>query len=120
MKLLVDINLSPQWAEYFRQEGYPAVHWSTVGSPRAPDTAILHWARDHEYLVFTHDLDFSRLLALTHAKGPSVFQIRAEDILPVAIGGPVIKALRLHAEALKKGAIVVLDSSTLRARILPI
>ncbi|MGH3144525.1 MAG: hypothetical protein ACRDTR_01860 [Rubrobacter sp.] len=28
-------------------------------------------------VVFTHDLDFARLLTLTHAEGPSVTQLRS-------------------------------------------
>lgn len=35
----------------------------------------------HGYTVFTHNLDFGTVLALTHATGPSVFHIRAQDIL---------------------------------------
>jgi predicted nuclease of predicted toxin-antitoxin system len=120
MKLAVDINLSPEWVELFRHHGYEAVHWSTVGNPRAPDRLILAWAREHGHVVFTHDLDFSRLLALTRASGPSVFQVRTEDVLPSAIGDFVLRALRQHGDALEGGAIVVLDASSSRARILPI
>ena len=29
------------------------------------------WAREHGFVVFTHDLDFGHLLALTHAAGMS-------------------------------------------------
>ncbi len=35
MKLLVDMNLSPQWVEVFERHGWQAVHWSTVGDPQA-------------------------------------------------------------------------------------
>jgi predicted nuclease of predicted toxin-antitoxin system len=78
------------------------------------------WAREHEFILFTHDLDFSRILALTRASGPSVFLVRTEDVLPSAIGALVVRALRQHREALESGAIVVLDASSSRVRILPI
>jgi predicted nuclease of predicted toxin-antitoxin system len=120
MKLAIDINLSPAWVELFRQHGYEAVHWSTVGDPRATDRAIMAWAREEGYVVFTHDLDFSRLLALTRASGPSVFQVRTEDVLPSTIGDFVLRALHQHGEALRAGAIVVLEAASSRARILPI
>ena len=120
VKLVVDLNLSPEWTELLGRHGHDAVHWSRVGDPRATDATILAWARDDDRVVFTHDLDFSRLLALTHATGPSVFQVRTEDVLPSAIGVLVIEALQQHAEALEAGAIVVLDATSLRARILPI
>lgn len=33
------------------------------------------WTREHVYVVVTHDLDFSALLAATRAVGPSVIQL---------------------------------------------
>ncbi|MGH2611186.1 MAG: DUF5615 family PIN-like protein, partial [Tepidiformaceae bacterium] len=78
MKLLIDMNLSPQWAEFLEKHGFDTIHWSAVGNPRAPDTTIVEWAREHSRVILTHDLDFSRLLALTRASGPSVLQVRTE------------------------------------------
>ena len=45
--LLVDMNLPPGWVTWFDQRGWSAVHWATVGDPRAPDRVILDWARAH-------------------------------------------------------------------------
>ena len=53
-------------------KGIEAVHWTAVGDPRAPDDELLRYAREHGYVVFTHDLDFGALLALTRAHSPSV------------------------------------------------
>jgi predicted nuclease of predicted toxin-antitoxin system len=33
MKILLDMNLSPQWVRFLEQEGFEATHWSTVGDP---------------------------------------------------------------------------------------
>lgn len=120
MRLLVDANLSPLWIDFLQRHGFDAVHWSAVGDPRASDAAILQWAREQRRVVLTHDLDYSRLLALTHATGPSVLQVRTEDVLPSAIGALVVGALRQHADALEAGAIAVLDPMSARARLLPI
>ena len=120
MRLVVDINLSSEWVELFQEHGYQAVHWSAVGDPRAPDPVIMAWAREHGHVVFTHDLDFSRILALTRAAGPSVFQVRTEDVLPAAIGAVVVRALQQHGDSLRVGAVVVLDAASSRARILPL
>jgi len=38
------------------------------------------YTRTNGYVVFTHDLDFSAILAATHDDKPSVVQIRAEDV----------------------------------------
>jgi len=48
VKLLVDMNLSPSWADRLKQHGLEAVHWSTIGAAAAPDDEILAWAREQE------------------------------------------------------------------------
>lgn len=82
IKLVVDISLSPTWVDFLAKHGWPAVHWSTVGDVRAKDQVVMEWAREHGHVVFTHDLDFGTLLALTRARGPSVIQVRTQDVLP--------------------------------------
>jgi predicted nuclease of predicted toxin-antitoxin system len=67
MKLLLDMNLSPEWVRFLEQEGFEAVHWASVGSPTASDADIMEWGRQRGYVVFTHDMDFSALLAVTVA-----------------------------------------------------
>jgi predicted nuclease of predicted toxin-antitoxin system len=120
MNLLIDMNLSPDWVMAFKKEGINAVHWSTIGSPKAPDRLIMEWALKNEYIVFTHDLDFGTLLALTQAEGPSVIQIRTQDIFPDQIGGILISALKQFELQLKQGALIIIDDTKARARILPL
>lgn len=31
MKVLIDMNLSPLWVQFFIDAGIEAVHWSTIG-----------------------------------------------------------------------------------------
>jgi predicted nuclease of predicted toxin-antitoxin system len=78
------------------------------------------WALANQHVVFTHDLDFGTALALTHAAGPSVFQIRGQDVLPSRMGSLVIAALRQHESDLAAGALVVIDASKCRVRVLPL
>lgn len=92
MKLLVDMNLSPRWAVLLVDAGIEAAHGSTLGAKNAPDSEIMAYASANDYVVLTHDLDFSAILAATHGEKPSVVQIRTEDVSPDAIGKPVIAA----------------------------
>ena len=78
------------------------------------------WARDHGFVVITHDLDFSALLASAEAAGPSVLQVRTQDVLPDTIGSDVVRVLRDHRAALDHGAIISVDELTARVRVLPI
>jgi predicted nuclease of predicted toxin-antitoxin system len=120
MRLLVDMNLSPEWVAVLNRAGWEAIHWSTVGNPRAKDEEIMAWARAQNQVVFTHDLDFGTLLALTRAGSPSVIQVRTQDVTPAAIGALVVNALRQFEGPLEKGALIVLDEARARARILPL
>jgi predicted nuclease of predicted toxin-antitoxin system len=65
-------------------------------------------------------MDFSALLAVTGATGPSVLQVRAQDVLPSAIGRDVVRVLTMRAEAFSAGAIVTIDKVKSRVRVLPI
>jgi predicted nuclease of predicted toxin-antitoxin system len=120
VKILIDMNLSPDWVTYLHQHGWSAVHWSTVGDARAADSVLFEWEQTNQHIVFTHDLDFGVMLALSHAVGPSVLQVRTQDPMPDRIGTMVIAALRQHDADLAIGALVVVDASRSRVRILPL
>ncbi len=120
MKLLIDMNLSPDWSEVFIKQGWQAVHWSSVGDPRATDQVLMDWARTNGYVVFTHDLDFGTLLALTYARGPSVIQVRAQDIMPATLGDRVVSIVRQYESVLERGVLITIDETKARVRILPI
>jgi len=89
-----------------------------VGKHNATDSEIMAYAAEHDYVVLTHDLDFSAILAATHGQKPSVVQIRIEDISPQVAGPQVVAAiLHLHAE-LEAGALVTVGPSRSRVRML--
>ena len=120
MKILIDMNLSPDWIGVFRAHGWEAVHWSTTGDPRAADRILMNWARANGYAVFTHDLDFASLLAATQANGPSVIQVRAHDVLPSALSETVVRVLRKYERAIESGVLISVDETRTRARLLPL
>ena len=77
-------------------------------------------AKANGYVVLTHDLDFSAILASTHGEKPSVVQIRADDVSLKAIGKPVVSALLQMASELEGGALVTVDPNRTRLRLLPL
>jgi predicted nuclease of predicted toxin-antitoxin system len=119
MKLLVDMNLSPRWIKLLADAGMHAEHWSSLGPANAPDVDIMAFARSHGYVVLTHDLDFSAILAATQGEKPSVVQIRAENVSPEVIGKAVVGALRQTASELDEGALLTIDPGRTRLRVLP-
>lgn len=119
MKLLIDMNLSPDWVKAFMHQGIEALHWSTIGAQNAPDTDLMAYATANGFHVLTNDLDFGAILAATAARAPSVVQLRGGDLLPESIGPQVMRALRQTAVELAQGALVTVDARRVRVRVLP-
>ncbi len=120
MKLLVDMNLSPRWVQYLTTQSRQAVHWSEIGDTHASDVAIMAYAKQHEYVVLTNDLDFGAILAATQGDKPSVIQIRSEDLRPNIIGEKIKAALLQLQPELEQGALLTIDASRTRVRLLPL
>ena len=120
MKLLVDMNLSPRWPHWLADAGVEAVHWSSVGAIDAPDWKIMEYAAQNGYVVFTQDLDFGTMLAISQSLGPSVVQLRNEDVTPEGMGDALVEALTRLRDELERGALLTLDAKRARLRILPL
>ncbi|MGE0008103.1 MAG: DUF5615 family PIN-like protein [Parvibaculaceae bacterium] len=120
MKLLIDMNLSPDWVAVLTCADFEAHHWSTVGAADASDREIMAYARTNGHVVITHDLDFGSILAATGGDGPSVIQIRADDTSPGAIGGAVVRALCQMVAELIGGALLTIEPGRTRMRLLPL
>ncbi|MEM1054573.1 MAG: DUF5615 family PIN-like protein [Bacteroidota bacterium] len=120
MRLLLDENLSPAWVGWLAGEGIEAVHWLTVGAPADPDEDVLAYAKDHGYILFSHDLDFSAILASSGDGAPSVIQLRMQDVLPETAGPLVVRALRQFEHEIEAGALLSVDARKTRVRVLPL
>jgi predicted nuclease of predicted toxin-antitoxin system len=120
VKILIDMNLTPAWVEYLAHHGIDAQHWSTLGDPKAKDETIMAHARASGMVVFTHDLDFGNILAVTHARGPSVIQVRTEDPVPSFIGEMLVASIREYEHHLRRGALLTVEPDRLRGRLLPL
>jgi predicted nuclease of predicted toxin-antitoxin system len=120
MKFVIDMNLSPHWCATLGRHGHQCVHWSTVGDPRADDRVILAWALANGHVLVTSDLDFGAILASTKSVAPSVLQIRAQDVTPRAMEVQVVRTIRDHAHQLETGALIAIDASRARVRVLPL
>lgn len=59
-------------------------------------------------------------MALTNQSGPSVVQIRTQNVLPDVVGDLVISALLEHQNILESGALMTINVKGARIRILPL
>ena len=111
------MNLSPSWVERLVRHGFEAVHWSTIGAATAPDVEILTWANEHHFVIITNDLDFSAILAAGAVDGPSVVQLRTQDLLSEGAVRIVARALEAHREDVERGALLSIEEGGTRLRM---
>jgi|KBSMisStandDraft_5_1062788.scaffolds.fasta_scaffold01824_6 predicted nuclease of predicted toxin-antitoxin system len=120
MKLLIDMNLSPRWAEFLNRAGWETVHWSLVGKASATDSELMGYAAQHDQVVITYDLDFAAILAATHGHKPSVVQLRTDNLDTRVVGEKLVSALKELQHELESGALVTIDPRRTRVRLLPL
>lgn len=120
MHILLDMNLTPVWVEFFAEHGIQATHWSSIGPITESDAAIMHYAQMHGHVIMTNDLDFGTLLARTHNHEPSVILLRARILVPKTLGAMIISVVTKHQAAIESGALLVVDEYRYKLRLLPI
>jgi len=77
-------------------------------------------AEEEGRVVVTLDADFHSLLALKGAKLPSVIRIRIERLKAQALTSLLLSVLPECEENLLKGAVVTIESTCVRLRLLPL
>ena len=120
MRILVEMNLSPEWIGLLKAAGIGAVHWGSVGARSAEDAVLFQYARDRRLVLLTQDLDFSQLLFETSGSGPSTVLLWIKDDLDDLVRHRVISAIRQHLKDLETGALLVISEERVRIRSLPL
>jgi predicted nuclease of predicted toxin-antitoxin system len=120
LTIVLDNCLPVSWVAFLQNHGHDARHWRELGPANAPDSAIMRWAHEHNGVVLTQDLDFTRLLFQAQAALPSVIQLRIDDVRPVSIGEDVLAILKQNAAELLTGALITVKGRKSRLRILPL
>ena len=120
MKLLLDMNIPLRFAGLLQDKGFEVLHWSDIGNPKALDDQIMAYAKEHDYIVVTYDLDFSALLSVTHNLKPSVVQVRATLPEATQIVNLITIAIFQNWDNLQNGAILTIDTKKARIRLLPL
>ena len=119
MILILDENLPPRWRDFLAPFGISATHWMNIGKIGDHDAAILDYAFEHDAIIVTQDLDFTRMLALRGARLPSVVQLRVQSPIPEIIGTALLSVLKNHRRQLQEGCLITLDLDRHRVRLLP-
>jgi predicted nuclease of predicted toxin-antitoxin system len=120
MKFLLDMGLAQSTARHLQTLGYDTVHLRDQGLQRLPDDQIIQKARAEGRIILTHDLDFSRLVAISQSRLPSVITFRLKDMRPAQVNHYLNEALDHFAAELQSGALISVGENGIRARRLPV
>lgn len=120
LKFVADMDLSPLTVRQLKEKGWEIIRVSEVMDVRTDDIDILNYAREHNQVVITHDLDFSELLAVNGLDSPSVINLRLENMQPDFVTQRIIDIVSQLEDELKKGIGVSVNEISARFRNLPI
>ena len=120
MKILLDMNLPRLVGRLLAAEGHTWRHVSDLGLYQAEDREILRLAKEEGEVVFTHDLDFGALLALSGDDRPSVVILRQRNLDPNHLYRSIRQSAEIWTPAVERGAIVILEDEAVRIRALPL
>lgn len=90
------------------------------GLERASDSEICEFARTEDRVVLAFDLDFGAILALNLLARPSVVIFRLSDETASSVNARLDLVIRDQSAALQSGALVLVEDSRYRVRMLPI
>ena len=120
MRFLVDTNLSAGLAQYLNDEGHDAEHVTDQGLASASDAHILEAAAAQDRVLISSDTDFGTLLSQSGARSPSLILLRRISNRRVReLAALLLANLVEVAEPIEAGAVVVIEESRIRVRMLP-
>ncbi len=120
MKFLLDMGLANSTAKFLREQGYDAIHLREQGLQQLEDEQIIIKALQENRIILTHDLDFGRIVALSHQPQPTVITFRLDDMQPTQVNSYLTEVLSHFAAELKIGALVSVNEQVIRVRQLPV
>ena len=121
MRFLVDENLSRHLGTALGLAGHDAVHVADLDLRSAPDKDILETATAHERIIISSDTDFGILLAEMRASTPSMILVRRlSNRRADELAALILANLHDVADSLEKGAVVVIEETRIRVRLLPL
>ena len=120
MKFLLDMGLAQSTAHQLCTNGHDAVHLRDQGLQRLHDHSIVEKAIAEGRVILTHDLDFGRIVALSHNRVPSVITFRLADMLAATVNRYLDDILSRFAARLEQGALISVTDQAIRVRELPV
>jgi len=120
VRLLADLHISPTTVQFLRRLGHDIVRVTDLAPPTATDDTILTMAVHTQRVVLTQDLDFSRLVALSGTRHPSLISLRLSSSRIERVNAALEHALPQLESAVFDGAAITIKDRRIRVRPLPL
>lgn len=120
MRFLADMGVDVRIVDWLRRQGHDTTHARDEGLYRAPDGDIFAKAAAEGRVVLTFDLDFGEIAALTVGRKASVVLFRLHNTRTPHVIGRLAAVLGDCADVLRRGAVVLVEESRHRVRLMPI
>ncbi len=120
MRFLTDMGVSWRVVAWLRDNGHDATHLRDQQLHRLPNGDIFAKAADERRIILTWDLDFTEIVALSGARIVSAVVLRLMNTRSENVIRRLARVLAESAQDLEEGAIVSVEDSRHRVRLLPI
>jgi predicted nuclease of predicted toxin-antitoxin system len=120
MRFLGDMCVDVRIVRWLRENQHDATHLRDQGLHRMPNGEIFDKAIRENRIVITFDLDFGEIAALTEGRKASVILFRLKNTRTAYVIERLSSAIEAFADALERGAIVIVEDTRYRVRYFPI
>jgi predicted nuclease of predicted toxin-antitoxin system len=120
MQFLADMGVSQYIVAWLRQRGHDAIHLREQGLHRLPNGEIFIKAAHEHRIILTWDLDFTEILALSGTNIVSAVIFRLLNTRSTNVARRLEHVLAASAQDLAEGAIISVEESRHRVRLLPL
>ena len=119
MRFLADMCMDVRVAAWLNSQGHDATHLRDEGLQRLANGGIFEKAIAESRVVVTFDLDFGEIVALSKGRKAGVILFRLRNTRTAFVIQRLSEVIAECADALKRGAIVIVEESRFRIREFP-
>jgi len=120
MKFLLDMGVDVRVATWLGEQGHEPLHLRDQGLQRLPNGEIFTKAISEGRTILTFDLDFGEIAALARGRKTSVVVFRLHNTRTAHVLERLAAVLSDCSSSLEKGAVVVVEETRHRVRLLPV
>jgi len=115
-RFVIDEPLPRSAANAIREAGHEAIDIRDIGLRGASDDEIWNYARQHEAVLVTADVEFADMRRLNQGGAPGIVLVRMPSASAPALAAELAGALSGLSEGDLAGSVVVIEPGRVRIR----